>query len=136
CAIPPSAPPPSVTSTCVAGQRGCLCDSTNACASGLTCTPQTAPNPNLCCNGSDCSPATPSIGSSCGTTTGQTKCTPGVTVPVASGSNDNCGYVASGFNESQILCGITATGGGNQPAVIAVFYSDEHAIPLGCETSS
>jgi hypothetical protein len=128
--------PPSVTATCVAGQRGCLCDSTGACAAGLACTPQTAPNPNLCCNGSDCSPATISIGGTCGTAAGQAKCTPGVTVPAASGSNDSCGYSASDFNESTILCGINAVGGGSQAAVIQVFFADEHAIPLGCATAN
>jgi hypothetical protein len=64
-------------------------------------------------------------------------CTPGtVTVPPASGGNDSCGYASSGFNESTVLCGITASGGGNAPAVIDVFYSDEHALTLGCATSS
>jgi hypothetical protein len=31
---------------------------------------------------------------------------------------------------------MTATGGGNAPAVINVFYNDEHAIPLGCQNAS
>jgi hypothetical protein len=63
-------------------------------------------------------------------------CTPGVTVLQASGTNDGCGYPSSGFNESTILCGITAKGGGSAPAIIEVFYNDEHALPLGCATSS
>jgi hypothetical protein len=57
-------------------------------------------------------------------------------VPAASGTNDSCGYAASGFNESTTLCAIDASGGGSQPAVIRVFYNDEHAIPLGCTTST
>jgi hypothetical protein len=64
-------------------------------------------------------------------------CTPGtVTVAPASGGADSCGYPSSGFNESTVLCGITASGGGNAPAVIDVFYNDEHALTLGCATSS
>jgi hypothetical protein len=31
---------------------------------------------------------------------------------------------------------MTATGGGNAPAIIDVFYSDEHAIPLGCANAT
>ncbi len=63
-------------------------------------------------------------------------CTPGITVLPASGSNDGCGYPASDFNESTTLCGITAAGGGAKPAVIQVFYSDEHALTLGCDTAT
>jgi hypothetical protein len=59
---------------------------------------------------------------------------PGITVPAASGSNDNCGYASSGFNENILLCDMTASGGGAKPAVIEVFYSDEHALTLGCDT--
>jgi hypothetical protein len=61
-------------------------------------------------------------------------CTPGITIPPAMGSNDNCGYPSTDFNESTTLCGINAVGGGSQPAVIQVFYSDEHALTLGCDT--
>jgi hypothetical protein len=57
-------------------------------------------------------------------------------VPAATGTNDSCGYASSGFNESTTLCAINASGGGSQPAVIQVFYNDEHAIPLGCTTST
>jgi hypothetical protein len=49
---------------------------------------------------------------------------------------DGCGYAASTFEESTTLCAITATGGGSKPAVIEVFYSDEHALTLGCATSA
>jgi hypothetical protein len=52
------------------------------------------------------------------------------------GTNDNCGYPASDFNESSVVCGINAVGGGAQPAVIQVFYADEHALPLGCATAT
>jgi hypothetical protein len=38
--------------------------------------------------------------------------------------------------ESTTLCAIAATGGGTQPAVIQVFYNDEHALTLGCATAS
>jgi hypothetical protein len=61
-------------------------------------------------------------------------CTPGITVLPSSGSNDGCGYPSSDFNESTTLCGINAVGGGAKPAVIQVFYSDEHALTLGCDT--
>jgi hypothetical protein len=50
--------------------------------------------------------------------------------------NDNCGYSAASFVESTTLCAIRATGGGSQPAVIQVFYNDEHALTLGCATAS
>jgi hypothetical protein len=63
-------------------------------------------------------------------------CTPGITILSGSGSNDGCGYPTSSFTESEVLCGINAVGGGAQPAVIQVFYSDEHALTLGCDTSS
>jgi hypothetical protein len=38
--------------------------------------------------------------------------------------------------ESTTLCAINATGGGSQPAVIQVFYNDEHALTLGCATTA
>jgi hypothetical protein len=63
-------------------------------------------------------------------------CAPGITIPPASGTNDNCGYPASSFIESATLCAITADGGGTQPAVVRVFYNDEHALTLGCATSA
>jgi hypothetical protein len=59
----------------------------------------------------------------------------GVTIPMATGGNDNCGYPTSQFNESITLCGITATGGGATPATVSAFYADEHALTLGCETA-
>jgi hypothetical protein len=52
------------------------------------------------------------------------------------GSNDNCGYLATSFVESTTICAINATGGGSKPAIVQVFYSDEHALTLGCATSS
>jgi hypothetical protein len=67
---------------------------------------------------------------------GAAMCTPGITILPASGGNDGCGYPTSDFNESTTLCGINAVGGGAQPAVIQVFYSDEHALTLGCDTPS
>jgi hypothetical protein len=60
----------------------------------------------------------------------------GITIPAASGTNDNCGYANAGFNENILLCGMTATGGGTSPAIIQVFYSDEHALTLGCATAT
>jgi hypothetical protein len=65
-------------------------------------------------------------------------CTPGITIPKSSGDGgtDGCGYPSSSFTESTTLCGITATGGGSAPATIEVFYSDEHALTLGCATST
>src|SRR5262249_20279914 len=122
--------------TCIVGTQGCLCDSTGGCEPGLTCTPQPSPQPNLCCNGSDCTPTGGSVGATCSMPTGAPSCTPGITIPVASGGNDNCGYPASSFVESTTLCGINAVGGGTEPAIIQVFYNDEHALTLGCATSS
>jgi hypothetical protein len=59
----------------------------------------------------------------------------GITIPMAAGQNDNCGYPTSQFNESITLCGITATGGGSTPATVSAFYADEHALTLGCQTA-
>jgi hypothetical protein len=59
--------------------------------------------------------------------------------PPAAGSatgTDGCGYPASSFAESTTLCAINAVGGGSEPAVIQVFYDDEHALTLGCATSA
>ncbi len=128
--------PVSVASTCIAGSKGCLCDSRGACAAGLTCQPQTAPKPSLCCSGADCSASTTTVGQSCAAVTGAASCAPGVTVPAAAGSLDNCGYPIASFNESSIMCGIVAQGGGAQPAQIQAYYSDEHALTLGCATTS
>src|SRR4029078_5320474 len=64
-------------------------------------------------------------------------CTPGsITIGTASGTKDGCGYPTSTFNEYEIVCGMTATGGGAAPAIINLFYNDEHALPLGCENAS
>jgi hypothetical protein len=122
--------------TCIVGMQGCLCDSTGGCAPGLTCAPQTAPSPNLCCKGSDCTSTTGTIGKSCSAVSGAPSCTPGITIPAASGSNDGCGYPDSTFVESTTLVGINAVGGGTSPAIIQVFYNDEHALTLGCATAS
>ena len=120
--------------TCIAGHQGCLCDDRAACAPGLTCTPQTAPLPSLCCNGTDCTGPSTSIGGTC-TGTGKATCTPGVTVPTATSTLDTCGYVATTFDESTILCGIFATGGGKEPAQIQAFFNDEKSMTLGCSTA-
>ena len=125
-----------VPTTCIVGTKGCLCDSTGGCAPGLTCTPQTAPQPSLCCNGTDCAPTGGTIGKSCGAVSGAPSCTPGITIPAASGTNDGCGYPMSDFLESTTICGVNAVGGGTSPAIIQVFYNDEHALTLGCETAS
>jgi len=122
--------------TCIVGTRGCLCDSTGSCAPGLTCSPQTPPRPNLCCTGTNCAPAGGSIGSTCGAVPGAASCTPGITVPPATTGNDSCGYPTSSFVESTTLCAIGAAGGGSQPAIVEVFYNDEHALTLGCATAS
>lgn len=86
--------------------------------------------------GSNCTGSQTSIGSTCSAVTGGAACTPGITVPAASGTNDNCGYPSSSFVESTTLCAITAVGGGTSPAIVSVFYNDEHALTLGCATSS
>ncbi len=125
-----------VTSTCIAGTKGCLCDSVGACRSGLTCTPQTSPLPARCCAGTDCAGTGVSVGASCGATTGPATCTPGITLPAAANGNDTCGYPETSFNENVILCAITAAGGGSQPAQIRAFYNDEHALTLGCATDA
>ena len=123
--------------TCIVGTQGCLCDSSGSCAPNLTCTPQTVPQPSLCCSGSDCTSSTGgSIGKSCSAVSGAPSCTPGITIPPATGSNDSCGYPASSFVESATICAINAVGGGAKPAIIQVFYNDEHALTLGCATSS
>jgi hypothetical protein len=121
--------------TCIAGSKGCLCDDAGGCAAGLTCTTQSAPNPSLCCNGTDCTAAGTNIGGTC-TGTGIATCTPGITVPTATSTLDTCGYATSGFNESTILCGIYATGGGKDPAQIQAYFNDEHAMTLGCATAA
>ena len=123
-------------STCIVGTQGCFCDTTGACAPGLTCTAQPAPAPSVCCTGSSCAPVGGPIGSTCGTVTGAAMCTAGIKILAASGTNDGCGYPSSSFNESSIFCGMTAVGGGAKPAVVSVYYSDEHALPLGCATSA
>jgi hypothetical protein len=124
-----------VSATCIAGTQGCLCDSTGTCAPGLTCTPQSAPKPPLCCSGGNCSYTGGVIGAHCGTGQNGATCTAGITIPTAAGANDNCGYATSTFNESIVLCGITATGGGSAPATVSAFYADEHALTLGCTTA-
>ena len=63
-------------------------------------------------------------------------CTPGVSVLSATGTLDSCGYPATSFNESTILCGIYATGGGKDPAQIQAFFNDEHAMTLGCTATN
>ena len=124
-----------LTVTCIVGSKGCLCDDAGGCGPGLTCTPQTDPKPSLCCNGTDCSGSTTSIGGTC-TGTGVATCVPGVTVPTATGTLDSCGYVATTFDESSILCGIYATGGGKDPAQIQAFFNDEKSMTLGCATTA
>jgi hypothetical protein len=102
----------------------------------LTSTPQTPPRPSLCCNGSNCTSSGGSIGRSCNAVSGAPSCTPGITVPPATGANDSCGYPATSFVESTTLCAINAVGGGAKPAIIQLFYNDEHALTLGCGTST
>jgi hypothetical protein len=122
--------------TCIVGTQGCLCDSSGGCAPNLTCTPQTPPQPNLCCSGSSCTSSGGSIGTSCSAVSGAPSCKPGITIPPATLTTDSCGYPAASFVESTTLCAINAVGGGTKPAVIQVFYNDEHALTLGCATSS
>jgi hypothetical protein len=122
--------------TCIVGTRGCLCDSTGGCAPPLRCAPQTSPQPSLCCNGSDCSSAGGSIGATCSAPSGAPSCTPGITIPAGTATNDNCGYPKTSFVESATICGINAVGGGAKPAIIQVFYNDEHALTLGCATAT
>jgi hypothetical protein len=122
--------------TCIIGSQGCLCDSSGSCAPGLTCAPQIPPQPSLCCSGSNCASSGGSIGKSCSAVSGAPSCTPGITVPAATGVNDSCGYPATSFVESTTICAINAVGGGAKPAVVQVFYNDEHALTLGCATST
>jgi hypothetical protein len=102
----------------------------------LTCTPQTGSSLSLCCGGGNCGNPNPPIGATCGTVQNGATCTPGITFPAATGGNDSCGYSAKQFNESTVLCSITAVGGGSKPATISAFYNDEHALTLGCETAT
>jgi hypothetical protein len=122
--------------TCIIGSQGCFCDSSGSCEPGLTCTPQPMPEPSLCCSGSNCTSTGGSIGKSCSGGSGAPSCTPGITIPAATGGNDSCGYPATSFVESTTLCAINAVGGGTKPAIVQVFYNDEHALTLGCATSS
>ncbi|MGH7285246.1 MAG: hypothetical protein ACRELY_27300 [Polyangiaceae bacterium] len=131
-----SKPNTGAPTTCIVGTQGCLCDSTGGCAPGLTCVPQTAPSPSLCCNGSDCTATGGTVGKSCSAASGAASCTPGVTISAASGGNDGCGYPSSTFSESSTLCAITASGGGATPAIVRLYYNDEHALTLGCGTTS
>jgi hypothetical protein len=57
-------------------------------------------------------------------------------VPAATSTLDSCGYVATTFDESTILCGIYATGGGKDPAQIQAFFQDEKSMTLGCSTTA
>ncbi len=125
-----------VPATCIVGSRGCLCDSTGGCAPGLTCTPQVSPLPDLCCDGADCTSSGGTVGETCTAPTGAPSCTPGITIAAAVDGNDSCGYPATSFVESSTLCDINAVGGGSTPAIIQVFYNDEHALTLGCATPS
>jgi hypothetical protein len=77
-----------------------------------------------------------SIGKSCSAVSGAPSCTPGVTIPPATTTTDSCGYAATSFVESTTICAINAVGGGAKPAIVQVFYNDEHALTLGCATSS
>ena len=126
-----------VAATCIVGNQGCLCDSRGQCTPGLTCAPQKG-GPPLCCSGSNCLGTGTGIGTVCPPGSGAAAaCTPGsVTIPPATAGNDTCGYANASFNEYVIFCGMTATGGGNAPATINVFYNDEHAMPLGCANAT
>ncbi|MGH7272708.1 MAG: hypothetical protein ACREJ3_19950, partial [Polyangiaceae bacterium] len=125
-----------VPSTCIVVTQGCFCDSAGGCAGNLTCTPQSPPRPSLCCVGADCAPSGGSIGSTCGSVPNAASCMPGITIPAATGGNDSCGYPTTSFVESTTLCAINASGGGANPAIVQVFYNDEHALTLGCATST
>jgi hypothetical protein len=122
-----------LTQTCLAGQKGCLCDSTGSCAPGFLC--NKSKSPAICCTSSDSTdcdiPAGTTVGATCAGT-GQVGCTPGITIPSASGANDNCGYPATSFKESSTICGIVASGGGATPAQVQAYFSDENDTTLGC----
>ncbi len=115
---------------CIAGSQGCLCDSRGGCAPGLTC--NTARNPTVCCSGTNCDlPANvPTVATCSGT--GTARCTPGITIPTASGTTDNCGYPSTSFKENAFICGINATGGGAAPGQVQAFFNDEMSTTLGC----
>jgi hypothetical protein len=51
-------------------------------------------------------------------------------------TTDSCGYPTTSFVESTTLCAINAVGGGATPAIVQVFYNDEHALTLGCGNAS
>lgn len=128
------APSGAVPPICIAGSKGCFCDTTGHCAPGLTC--DTTQSPRVCCNGADCAP--PPMTNNVATCPGTVlhRCTPGITIPTASGTNDSCGYLVSSFVENAFLCGVSATGGGSTPAQIQAYINDEHAMTLGCATAS
>jgi hypothetical protein len=130
--------PGGATQTCIAGTLGCLCNSTGACAAGLTCTTQTTSGVmhKVCCDSTgNCTPPSSSIGSTCAGT-GTANCTPGVTIPTATSTTDNCGYPATSFNENAFMCGIYAQGGGAVPAQIQAYFNDEWPLTLGCTTAA
>ena len=140
---------------CVLGSRGCVCDVSGTCGSGLVCTN------NTCCDtvtGSCLPPPPPAVGGSSSTGTGGSStattgtggkagkatgggstggsftCIPGVTGPVIT----NCGYpytsgnplTSVAFNESEVLAAIVPSGG--MPlASVRLYYGDEHALTLG-----
>ena len=122
------------TSPCIVGTQGCFCDSSGGCAPGLSCSPQGG-GASVCCSGGNCGSSGGGVGATCGSV-GGASCTPGITILSGSGNSDGCGYPTSTFVESTTLCAINAVGGGAQPAVIQVFYNDEHALTLGCATSA
>ncbi len=130
-----STPGSGLSSVCIAGSQGCLCDSRGTCAPGLTC--DTTKNPTVCCSsGGDCTlPTTTPTVATC-TGTGVAKCNPGITIPTATSTTDNCGYPTTTFKENQFICGIVATGGGAQPAQIQGFFNDEWPLTLGCATTA
>ena len=125
---------------CIAGSQGCLCDSMGDCAPGLTCS---APNDGgvtykLCCDstGNCASPVgATNIAMTCAGT-GTASCTPGVMIPAATATTDNCGYPTTSFKENAFACGINATGGGAVTAQIQAYFNDEWPLTLGCATAA
>ncbi len=100
----------------------------------VRCAEPTASQPLL--HRLNCAPSGGSIGATCGSVPNAASCTPGITVPASTGGNDSCGYPTTDFVESTTLCAINAVGGGSNPAIVQVFYDDEHALTLGCGTTT
>ncbi len=125
---------------CIAGSQGCLCDSLGGCAPGLSCSAQddAGVTYKLCCDAKgNCQPpaGAANVDKTCAGT-GTPTCTPGVMIPAATATTDNCGYPTTSSQVNAFMCGINATGGNAVPAQIQAYFNDEWPLTLGCATTA